>query len=197
MAAKKSIFETHLVPMLGSRRLDRITDKDVQRLKAKLSVAATFYTLLETAKLVGIVPPSTCARPLSPTLAGRGAPRRHAPELRFPPSSRRDSASCYRRFARTNTPCPAAASRRGTRSVCVGARCVSVRASGRSTRSLSTFSPTCSWRCRKAARTSSANDGVRRSSPVARRGPGALERRPSRRCTLQRRWPRWRRWLRP
>jgi integrase len=37
VAAKKSIFETHLVPMLGSRRLDRITDEDVQRLKAKLS----------------------------------------------------------------------------------------------------------------------------------------------------------------
>jgi integrase len=37
IAAKQSILDNHLVPRLGARRLDQITDEDVQRLKAALA----------------------------------------------------------------------------------------------------------------------------------------------------------------
>ena len=37
IATKKSIFDDHLIPKLGPRRLDQITDEDIQRLKAALS----------------------------------------------------------------------------------------------------------------------------------------------------------------
>jgi integrase len=37
MAGKESIFKHHLLPLLGSKRLDHITDEDVQRLKVHLS----------------------------------------------------------------------------------------------------------------------------------------------------------------
>lgn len=36
IAAKKSIFDTHLIPRLGHKCLDQITDEDIQRLKAAL-----------------------------------------------------------------------------------------------------------------------------------------------------------------
>ncbi len=37
IAAKKSIFETHLIPRLGRKRLDQITDEDIQQIKAGLA----------------------------------------------------------------------------------------------------------------------------------------------------------------
>jgi Phage integrase, N-terminal SAM-like domain len=37
IATKKSIFENHLIPRLGPRRLDQITDEDIQQLKAGLA----------------------------------------------------------------------------------------------------------------------------------------------------------------
>ena len=37
IAGKKSIFDNHLIPRLGQRRLDHISDEDIQRLKAALS----------------------------------------------------------------------------------------------------------------------------------------------------------------
>jgi hypothetical protein len=36
IAAKKTILEVHLVPLLGSTRLDQITNEEVQRLKRRL-----------------------------------------------------------------------------------------------------------------------------------------------------------------
>ncbi|HEV3194377.1 MAG TPA: tyrosine-type recombinase/integrase [Polyangiaceae bacterium] len=36
VAAKESIFQTHLYPVLGDRKLDTIADEDVQRLKVRL-----------------------------------------------------------------------------------------------------------------------------------------------------------------
>ncbi len=40
IAAKETIFRVHLIPALGSKRLDEITSKDVQELKAKLNSKA-------------------------------------------------------------------------------------------------------------------------------------------------------------
>ena len=37
ISAKQSIFENHLIPRLGPKRLDQITDEDIQRLKAALA----------------------------------------------------------------------------------------------------------------------------------------------------------------
>ncbi len=37
IATKQCLLDQHLVPMFGTRRLDQITDEDVQRLKAKLA----------------------------------------------------------------------------------------------------------------------------------------------------------------
>jgi integrase len=37
LATKRSIFDNHLIPRLGSRCLDRITDEDIQQLKAGLA----------------------------------------------------------------------------------------------------------------------------------------------------------------
>jgi hypothetical protein len=37
IAGKQSIFENHLIPRLGQRRLDQVTDEDIQQLKAALS----------------------------------------------------------------------------------------------------------------------------------------------------------------
>lgn len=37
IATKKSIFDNHLIPRLGPRRLDQITDEDIQQLKAGLA----------------------------------------------------------------------------------------------------------------------------------------------------------------
>ena len=37
VAGKKSIFDNHLIPRLGGRRLDHISDEDIQRLKGALS----------------------------------------------------------------------------------------------------------------------------------------------------------------
>jgi integrase len=37
IAGKASIFENHLIPRLGSRRLDQVSDEDIQRLKAALA----------------------------------------------------------------------------------------------------------------------------------------------------------------
>jgi hypothetical protein len=37
VATKESIFQTHLYPVLGDRKLDAIGDEDVQRLKATLA----------------------------------------------------------------------------------------------------------------------------------------------------------------
>jgi len=40
IAAKELILRVHLVPILGTKRLDAITNEDVQRLKGRLSTKA-------------------------------------------------------------------------------------------------------------------------------------------------------------
>ena len=62
--AKECILRVHLVPVLGTRRLDEITDADVQALKVTLTehrpktvnnVLATLSKLLRVAKRLGVI----------------------------------------------------------------------------------------------------------------------------------------------
>jgi integrase len=70
IAAKQSIFDTHLIPRLGRRRLDQITDEDVQRIKAALTdrnrktvnnVLAVLSHVLHVAVKWKVLPVMPCA----------------------------------------------------------------------------------------------------------------------------------------
>jgi integrase len=70
IAAKQSIFDTHLIPRLGRKRLDQISDEDVQRIKAALSdrnrktvnnVLAVLSHVLRVAVKWKVLPVMPCA----------------------------------------------------------------------------------------------------------------------------------------
>jgi integrase len=76
IAAKETILRVHLVPMLGTRRLDTITNEHVQRLKSKLSdkanktvnnVLTVLSTLLKVAGQWGVIDRMPCNVGLLPT----------------------------------------------------------------------------------------------------------------------------------
>jgi integrase len=76
IAGKATILNTHLVPLLGAKKLDAITNEDVQRLKHKLqskspktvnNVLTVLNVLLKTAVEWDVIERMTCTIRLLPT----------------------------------------------------------------------------------------------------------------------------------
>ena len=79
IAAKETILNVHLIPLLGSKRLDAITNEDVQRLKGELkdkapktvnNVLAVLGVLLKKAVEWGVLERLPCSIRLLPVAAG-------------------------------------------------------------------------------------------------------------------------------
>jgi hypothetical protein len=118
IAAKALILRVHLVPALGSNRLDAITNEDVQRLKMRLekkaaktlnNVLTVLSVLLKKAVEWGVIERMPCSIELLPVPKPVAGPRRHT--QRWAIAVRADDEAARRRAS------DASASPRTTRAV--------------------------------------------------------------------------------